>query len=270
MKSENFRAKSLAVSLPWFDEILHSTKRQRDDSVPVQIFVMGRNKWRSEQEWPLARTRYTAFYLRSSHKANGASGDGGLSSAIPQSDDPDDTYVYNPRNPVPTSGGAMIGKAAGISRQNDIESRLDVLNYTSPVLKDDIEVTGPVSAVLFVTTSAVSTDFTAKLVDVYPNGDAYNVCDGITRRTYDKANSQSQTSRVQEIEIQLWPTSIVFLKGHRIRLEISSSNFPRFDRNPNTGNSTATEISPVEAYQTLRHGRHCPSRLILPIIPERT
>jgi len=270
VESEQFRPKSFAVSLPWFDEILHLTEKQRAESAPVQIFVMGRNEWRSEQEWPLSRTRYTAFYLRSSHKANGASGDGELSYAIPQSDDPDDTYVYDPRNPVPTSGGAMIGRAAGISRQNDIEARSDVLNYTSSVLKDDIEVTGPVSAVLFVTTSAISTDFTAKLVDVYPNGNACNVCDGILRRAYDTAKGPFQTNRPQEIEIQLWPTSIVFPKGHRIRLEISSSNFPRFDRNPNTGNPTATDISPVNAYQTVRHGRGYPSRLILPIIPERS
>jgi uncharacterized protein len=161
----------------------------------------------------------------------------------------------------------MIGPAAGIARQNEVESRQDVLVYTTSLLDHDVEVTGPVSLILYVSTSAPSTDFTAKLVDVHPNGSAFNVSEGILRRTYQDAQDRSATDSVHEIQIELWPTSNVFFKGHRIRLEVSSSNFPRFDRNPNTGNRIASETKVLTAKQTVRHGLQFPSRLILPIIP---
>jgi uncharacterized protein len=268
--SEKFRQASLSISLPWFDRILHTKNgSQPAADSSVRIFVMGSNKWRDEQEWPLARTRYTPFYLESHGSARGASSDGHLCLLPATHDEPDDTYVYDPRDPVPTAGGAMIGRAAGIANQDKIEFRSDVLNYTTPILKEDTEVTGPVTAILFVTTSSACTDFTAKLVDVHADGSAFNVCDGIIRRQYARPQAPGKAPGATEIRIDLWPTSIVFLKGHQLRLEISSSNFPRFDRNPNTGNPVSSETAPVIAHQSIRHGVDYPSRLILPIIPER-
>jgi putative CocE/NonD family hydrolase len=261
-RARNFRLKSLAVSLPWFDENFEPAQSQKKDESPVKLFVMGKNEWRSEAEWPLARARSTSLYLAGVGKANTAAGDGRLDLAEPAADEPADSFVYDPRHPVPTAGGAMIGEAAGIARQNAVESRDDVLVYTTPVLEHDVEVTGPVSLVLYVSTSASNTDFTAKLVDVHPDGSAYNVSDGILRRRYAGAGI------AHEIHIELWPTSMVFFKGHCIRLEVSSSNFPRFDANPNTNRDIATETNPVPATQTVRHGAQFPSRLILPMIPE--
>lgn len=154
----------------------------------------------------------------------------------------------------------MIGPRAGIARQDLIEARPDVLVYSTPPLEQDTEVTGPVRLMLHVSTSAPHTDFTAKLVDVFPDRSAYNVSEGILRQAY---ASETPT----EIAIELWPTSRLFRQGHRIRLEVSSSNFPRFDRNPNTGNAIATETATQRAQQTVYHDQLRPSRLVLPIIP---
>ena len=155
----------------------------------------------------------------------------------------------------------MLGSQGGIALQNVIEKRADVLIYTTPPLDDDLEVTGPIKLFLYVLTTAPSTDFTAKLVDVHPDGAAYNISEGVLRQDYKFADQPV------EIQINLWPTSIVFLKRHRIRLEISSSNYPRFDRNLNTGHTIATEKESIEAKQTIFHEGQFPSRLILPVIP---
>lgn len=258
----NYRLESLAPSVPWFDQYLAPSAIAARGRAPVQIYVMGEHVWRDEQEWPLARTRYTPYYLRSGGKANTLAGDGVLALDTPISQDPPDTYIYDPRNPVPTTGGTMLGPRAGIARQNDIEARPDVLVYTTPPLEEDLEVTGPIRLVLYVSTTAPHTDFTGKVVDVHPDGSAYNASEGILRRRYDGQRST-------EIQIGLWPTSMVFRRGHRIRLEVSSSNYPRFDRNPNTGRRIATETAPVVAKQTIHHGRETPSRLILPVIPRQ-
>jgi putative CocE/NonD family hydrolase len=161
----------------------------------------------------------------------------------------------------------MIGPAAGIARQNDVEGRQDVLVYTTTVLNQDTEVTGPVSLILYVSTTAPNTEFTAKLVDVHPDGSAFNISEGILRRAYQDAQGPAGSERVQKIQIELWPTSMVFFKGHRVRVEVSSSNFPRFDRNPNTGKRISSEANATSAEQTVRHDAEYPSRLILPIIP---
>src|SRR4030095_435947 len=174
-KAEKFRRKTLFASLPWFEENLRPSDRSGRHEPPVQIFVMGANKWRNEQEWPLARTRYTSYYLHSGGKANSASGDGSLSTSAPAIDEPDDRYTYDPRSPVRTAGGAMIGDGQRVCRQNEIENRSDVLVYTTPPVSENTEVTGPVRATLYVSTTATNTDFTAKLVDVHPDGSAYNV-----------------------------------------------------------------------------------------------
>jgi putative CocE/NonD family hydrolase len=263
----NFRLESLASSVAWFDQHLRGV--QAKPEAPVRIYVMGRHEWRDEQKWPLERTEYTPFYLHSEGKANGSSRGGTLTRTPPQAEEASDQYAYDPRKPVPTRGGAMIGYDtsaggfnAGIEQQNDIEAREDILIYTTEPLAEDLEVTGPIELVLFVSTTAPNTDFTGKLVDVWPDGSAFNVSEGILRRQY-----RSQLNTGTEITIALWPTSTVFLKGHQIRLEVSSSNYPRFDRNPNTGESMMTATESVLAHQTVHHGVLSPSRLILPLIP---
>jgi hypothetical protein len=225
---------------------------------------MGANVWRDELEWPLARAQETAWYLRSGGHANSAGGDGRLTTDEPREADSPDTFVSNPASPVPTRGGAMLAGSGSVS-QNDVEGRSDVLVYTTPPLTEDLEVTGPVSAVLYVVTSSPSADFTAKLVDVHADGVAYNVSEGIIRRSY-RPETALATSEPVEVTIALWPTSMVFRKGHRIRLEVAGSNFPRFDRNPNTGEPIATARRFASARQTVHHGRQAPSRIVLPVI----
>jgi len=259
----NYRLESFEPTVPWFDAHLRRSAPPANRTATVRLYVMGDDRWRDEAEWPLARARPTAYYLKSRGRANGLAGDGTLALEPATSPELADRYVYDPRAPVPSAGGAMIGPRAGIVPQNAVEARRDVLVYTTPPLETDLEVTGPVTLILHVSTTASSTDFTGKLVDVHPDGTAYNVSDGILRREYDGRPDAGPT----EIRIDLWPTSMVFMKGHRIRLEISSSNYPRFDRNPNTGRRIATETEPVAAMQTVHHGAASPSRLILPIVP---
>jgi len=175
--------------------------------------------------------------------------------------EPPISYLYDPDDPVPTRGGAMLGWRPGIKMQNDVELRPDVVLFTGEPLLADLEVTGPVSAVLHVATTASNTDFTVKLVDLHPDGKAYNVTDGILRRSY------PGTASATEIAVELAPTSMLFRAGHRLRIEVSSSNFPRFDRNPNTGRDIARETTPVAATQTLFLGQAAPSRIVLPIVP---
>ena len=257
----NYRLESLEPSISWFDQHLRSSGPRSQTTAPVRIYVMGENAWRDEQDWPLARTRYTLFYLQSNGKANSSAGDGVLKSNPPTSRQPPDTFVYDPQNPIPTAGGAMIGPRAGIALQNHIETKPDVLIYSTAPLEEDVELTGPVSLVLYVSTTAPYTDFTGKLVDAHPDGSAYNVCEGIIRRRYIPSGHPTQ------IQIDLWPTSMLFQKGHRIRLEVSSSNYPRFDRNPNTGRPIATETRSIAATQTIYHDAKTPSHLLLPVIP---
>jgi putative CocE/NonD family hydrolase len=256
-----YRPATVAPSIPWFDHHLLGRPLPASLAAPVQIYVMGENVWRAEQEWPLARAKAAAFYFASA--ASGADRQAGrLLVEAPKQTEPPLTYAYDPNDPVPTRGGAMLGWRAGIKEQNDVEARADVLLFTSDPLPADIEVTGPVSALLYVGTSARNTDFTVKLVDVHPDGKAYNVTDGILRRSY-PAGASSAT----EITVEMAATSMLFRAGHRLRVEISSSNFPRFDRNPNTGGDVARETKPIVATQTLFLGRAAPSRIILPIVP---
>jgi putative CocE/NonD family hydrolase len=231
----------------------------------VRLFVMGENVWRDEQEWPLARARPTKFYLHSGGHANSAQGDGRLSVDTPTGDEPPDSFVYDPKSPVRSRGGAMLSSRAGIQEHSAVERRKDVLIYSSDPLTSDLEVTGPVSATLNVSTTAVSTDFTVKLVDVYPDGKAYNVSDGILRRAYPRAIGADVD--VQAIVIELWPTSMLFKRGHRVRIEVSSSNFPRYDRNTNTGRDSTTDESPITALQSVQHSTTWVSSILLPVIP---
>ena len=208
------------------------------EDAPVRLFVMGENRWRDENEWPLARTQYTRWYFHSGGNANTRAGDGSLSTIPPEPDEPADRFTYDPSDPVPTLGGNTLMIDYGVFDQGVAEDRPDVLSFTSAPLEFDLEVTGPISVTLYAATTAVDTDFTAKLVDVRPDGFAQNLQDGIVRaryRTSTREPSLVTPGEVYRYTIDLWATSHVIKAGHRIRVDVSSSNFPRFDRNPNTG-----------------------------------
>lgn len=234
---------------------------------PIRLFVMGANKWRDEHEWPLARTVYTDMFLSSGGKANSANGDGGLGEA---SSGIEDHFEYDPVTPVPTLGGAWDFTNIGSFDQVENESRSDVLIYTSDKLTTDTEVTGSVEIKLFASSSARDTDFTAKLIDLTDDNKAMSVTDGIIRARYRRLDGSEKLlipGEVYEFSIQCNPTSYLFKKGDRIRLEISSSNFPAFSRNLNTGGDIATETEIVIAEQKIYHSAEYPSKIILPIIP---
>jgi putative CocE/NonD family hydrolase len=231
---------------------------------------MGRNQWRDEQEWPLKRTEYKPYYFRSGGSANTADGDGKLTPAKP-SDELSDEFVYDPNDPVPTAGGCnLVGCPSGPRDQSRVEKRNDVLVYTSNELDTELEITGPVKVILYAASSAKDTDWTAKLVDVHPDGRAFNLCDGIIRARYRDSRENPSLIRPDKIyryEIDLWVTSNVFLPGHKIRVEISSSNFPRFDRNLNTGEPFGTGTTLIKATQKIYHDKENPSHILLPVIP---
>jgi len=192
--------------------------------------------------------------------------DGRLTTDAPVTPEPADAFTYDPHNPVPTRGGAELGTGGGIAPQNDVEARADVLVYTTAPLDRDTEVTGEIVARFYVATTAPSTDFTAKLVDVHQNGAAYNVTDGVLRRRY-TPQLDPDRSDPERIDVRLWPTSMVFRRGHRIRLQVTSSNFPRFDRNLNSGEPAASATRAVLAMQAVHHGPASASALVLPIVP---
>jgi putative CocE/NonD family hydrolase len=262
------------VILDWYDYLFLGKQNEFANGKPVKIFVMGKNEWRYEDSWPLERAKETRYLLQSDGKANSAAGGGTLATAA-AAKQPFDTFVYDPANPVPTVGGPLCCDsnhlAPGPRDQTDVEKRDDVLVYSTQPLSDDLEVTGPVSLDLFAKSSAVDTDFTAKLVDVWPDGKAINITEGILRARFRESTTEArpiEPGKVYEYKIDMWATSNVFLKGHRIRLEVSSSNFPRFDRNLNTGKDAATSSDFVKATNTILHDSTHPSALILPVIPK--
>jgi len=261
------------MQIEWFDQWLKSKDTPIMSSPPAHIFVMGANRWRDEQEWPPARARMTAFYFASQGTANTLDGSGTLDDRPPRRSQPE-RFEFDPANPVPTSGGATCCNPKlfpwGPMDQRPIERRSDVLVFSTPPMREDLEVIGPVRVVLYAASSAPDTDFTAKLVDVFPDGDARNLTDGILRLRYRDSLEKPQLAvpgQIYELNIDAGVTGNVFLKGHRVRLEISSSNFPRFDRNPNTGRPIADETVLRRADQIIYHDRQHPSRLILPVIP---
>ena len=260
------------LHLQWFDYWLKGIENGITDEAPVKIFRMGENKWRDEQEWPLARTQFTNYYLHGRGKANTRHGDGHLSPEMPAREKPD-RFTYDPQNPVPTRGGNILmtaNRIRGPVEQGPLEKRDDILVYTTGTLEKEVEVTGPVRVRLFAASSATDTDFTAKLVDVFPDGRIYNLADGIIRARYRngyEAPTLIRPEAVYEYEIDLWATSNLFKAGHRIGVEISSSNFPRFDRNLNTGKLGKDSSELVAAQQTVFHTDQYPSHIVLPIIP---
>ena len=268
----------LGLQLQWFDYWLKGEPSPSGlpsiANPPARIFIMGANRWRDEQEWPLTRARLTTFYLSSRGRANSLDGDGRLQTLPPRGERPDQ-YVYDPTNPAPTDGGAVCCNPKvfpwGPFDQRAVEKRRDVLVYTSAPLKRPLEVTGPIRAVLYVSTSQFDTDFTAKLVDVFPDGRAINLTDGILRLRYRESIEKPVLARpdqVYPITIDAGVTSNEFGRGHRIRVEVSSSNFPRFDRNPNTGRPVADERDLRRASQTVFHDRRRPSHILLPVVPD--
>jgi len=259
--------------LQWYDWLLKGEANGVDKEKPVRIFVMGKNEWRDEDDWPLARAKNTRYYLHSASAANGLGGNGTLNTTAPAEEKPDQ-YVFDPSDAVPTIGGPLccqrLPMGVGPQDQRPAEQRPDVLVYTTAAFAKDTEVTGPVSLDLYASTSAVDTDFTGKLVDVWPDGFAQNLTEGILRLRYRNSQEKPEMANPGEtyhITVDLWATSNVFLAGHRLRLEVSSSNFPRFDRNLNTGEEQARATRMVKATNMIFHDKAHPSALILPIVP---
>lgn len=264
----------ISLQLRWFDHWLKGTDTGMLNEAPIKLFVMGANVWRDEQEWPLARAIDTRYYLHSDGHANTLNGTGLLSTTPPETET-SDQYVYDPANPVMTRGGALLMTPefpGGPFDQRSTEGREDVLVYSTPELEEDVEVTGPIVVHLWATSSAPDTDFVARLVDVHPNGYAQNLTDGIIRARYRNLASGETPSLIEpgqayEYEIDLWATSNLFKKGHRIRLDITSSNFPRWDRNPNTGHDFGVDSEGVVAHQRILHDAEHPSQVVLPLVP---
>ncbi|HET9801819.1 MAG TPA: CocE/NonD family hydrolase, partial [Candidatus Acidoferrum sp.] len=260
------------LMLRWYDHLLKGEANGAENDKPVKIFVMGKNIWRDEDNWPLARAQATKYFLHSHGAANGISGDGSLSTTAPVTEQRD-TYTYDPADPTPTIGGPLCCGAPppgnGPQDQRPAEARNDVLVFTTPAFAQETEVTGPIGAELYVSSSAVDTDFTAKLVDVWPNGFAQNLTDGILRMRYRNSSAKIELlnpGEIYKVSIDMWATSNVFLPGHKLRLEISSSDFPRFDRNMNTGEVQATATRMVKASNVVFHDKDHPSALILPVV----
>jgi uncharacterized protein len=262
-----------ALQMEWFDQWLMGKDTPLLSQPPVKIFVMGANRWLESREWPPEQARAKMFYLDGKGRANSAEGDGALAEK-PSTREADDEFVFDPNDPVPTRGGAVCCNPKifpwGPMDQRLVELRKDVLVYTTKPLKHEVEVIGPVQVVLYVATSARDTDFTAKLVDVFPDGSARNLTDGILRMRYRNSLEKPELGKAGEIyrvTVDAGVTGNVFLKGHRIRVEVSSSNFPRFDRNPNTGGVVADAVRLVKANQAVYHGREHPSCVVLMVLP---
>jgi putative CocE/NonD family hydrolase len=243
----------------------------------VRYFVLGENRWRSASDWPLPQTAWKPLYLHSQGDARSRNGDGSVSFDAPAKE-PHDDFDYDPLSPVPVAGGPLIasagdgtpGAVAGPIDQTAIEIRSDVLCYSSEVLTEGIEVTGPIYLKLFASTSGKDTDFTAKLVDVYPDGRSYNCAQGVLRvsgRSLAAERDPVTPGEVYELEIFLGHTSQLFRPGHRLRLNVTSSDFPNYDRNMNTGNPIGTDAKGVVAHQRVFHDAERPSHLRLPVIP---
>ena len=252
----------------WFGHWLKGEDTGLDQVPRAQIFVMGANRWRSEDEWPLPNTKYTDYYFHSGGNANTIAGDGMLSRE-PPGESPPDRYVYDPRDPVMT----MYPSSGGTHQPTDerpLDGRHDVLVYMTPPLEQGVEVTGNIVVKLWAASSAKDTDFAVKLVDVWPDGFAMKLCYGIVRARFRESYQEPtfiEPGQAYEYTIVVNPTANLFKPGHRIRVDISSSDFPNFDRNHNTGGDDYSESTLVSASQTVFHDQARPSRIILPVIP---
>jgi putative CocE/NonD family hydrolase len=256
----------------WYDYSLKGISNGWDRRALARIYVLGKNDWRDEQQWPPARAMSRSYYLHSAGKAHTLDGDGSIDENLPAAPEPPDSFVYDPRRPAPTKGGSHgLPADCGPADQREVEHRPDVLVYSSRALTKPLLVMGKVMARIHASSTALDTDFTAKLVDVFPDGQALIVCDGIVRARYRKGLDKPelmQAGKVYPFTIPVGNTAVLFKAGHRIRVEISSSNFPRYDANPNTGADIATERHPIPATQNIFHGNDFPSTLILPVVEE--
>ena len=257
------------IRLRWFDYWLKGMHTSVMDEPPVLIYVMGDNVWRAEREWPLPRTRYTNFYF---HGGTGGSvyslNDGRLSIAAPDAPEHPESFTYDPLHPIPTLGGNTLFIPSGPQDHRDADARS--LTYTSDALGSDLEVTGPIRAVLYAMSSAVDTDWTVRLNDVHPDGRSINVADGVVRARYRDSRAAPrliEPGRVYVYDIDLWATSNVFKAGHRLRVSVHSSNFPRWDRNLSTPDSPESGAKPETALNTIFHDELRPSHIVLPVIP---
>jgi putative CocE/NonD family hydrolase len=255
----------------WYDYVMKGAKNELASDAPARIFVLGENVWRDEHEFPLARASTTRYYLHAAKAANTAAGDGTLSTVPPRAERAD-AFEYDPASPVRTIGGRLCcgGLPPGPFDQSPNESRSDVLVYSTPPLAQDIEVTGFITMELYAATSAADTDFTAMLVDVDETGFARYLADGIIRARFRETTARAtpiEPGKIYKYTVDLWATSNLFKAGHRIRVYVSSSNFPRFNRNLNTGEKTLGGSRFVRARQTVYHDADHPSAIVLPVIP---
>ncbi len=261
-----------AYWLRWFDHWLKGSDDRLMEEPPVRIFVMGENVWRGENEWPLARTRWTKYYLHSSGHANTLSGDGTLTTAAAPANEPTDNYTYDPAKPVPFITDPSFAQIGGPDDYRQVEQRNDVLVYTGEPLAEDMEVCGPVRAQLSAASSAHDTDFMAKLIDVWPNGFAQRLIDGMVRARFREGMDKPsliEPGRAYVYDLDLWNTCQLYRQGHRVRLEISSSAFPKYDRNLNTGEPLGQTTRMQAAQQKIYHDRERLSYVLLPIVPRR-
>ena len=262
-----------AILIDWFDYWLKGIENRFATDLPVYLHTLGRVEWRYEPSWPLPNTRFTKFYLSSKNGANSVRGDGRLTAELPRETKAYDEYIYDPANPVPTRSGIVINPADKL-RQNqiDVEKREDVLVFTSEPFEEDTEITGPVEAHIWASTSAVDTDFTVRLTDVHPDGTSYNLCEGIVRARFRYGVDKPALlcpGAIYEYRIEMSAVGMVFRKGHSVRLQVSSSNFPKHDRNMNTGNKVGVDAKGIVATQRIYHDAAHPSYVLLPLIEER-
>ena len=271
----DLRGDLVTRQMSFFDYCLKNIPNGVDQQPAITYFVMGANVWKTSDIWPPANSIEQRWYVHSRGHANTNTGDGALSTELP-TDEASDHFEYDPQHPVPTVGGATLLHSffrAGPRDQRSIEARNDMLIFTSAPLTNALEVTGSVSVTLSVATDAPDTDFVARLVDVYADGAAIPITDGITRMRFRNGvwakTDPLAPSHIHQITIDLWATSVVFLPGHRIRLDVTSSSFPRWERNLNTGQSNATTTETRVARQTLFHDAEHPSYLSLPVVMSR-
>ena len=258
------------LELRWNDRHLKGMQNGIDREAPVELFVMGVNKWAHFADWPVPGTRFTPLYLTSGGQANSSRGDGRLEFAVPAAGK--DGYEYDPRNPVPSVGGNDCCGApfpAGPRDQRPVEARQDVLVYSTGILKEAVTIAGPVEMRLFAATDGRDTDFVAKLVDVFPDGSAINLAEGILRARFHKGLDRMELlepGKMYEFVIDMRGTANVFQPGHRIRVDVTSSNFPQYDRNPNTGEDLGVSARVRTAKQTVFHGGAGRSHIVLPVV----
>jgi putative CocE/NonD family hydrolase len=262
------------IYLRWADHYIKGIDNGADRDLPVKLFTMGENAWHDYADWPVPGTQYKDYFLHSGGQANSSMGVGTLTPSAPAASEKADQYAYDPASPTPNAGGGNCCWPEivpwGPLDQRSVERRDDVLVYTTPPLTEDVRVTGPIQARLWVASSARDTDFVVRLVDVYPNGFAMNLTDGILRARYRNSFEKPEflePKRPYELTIELGATSNLFAKGHQIRVEVASANFPRFSRNTNTGNQPELDTQMQVAQQTIFHDPQHPSRIILPVLP---